>query len=111
MRFCATFERFGRGFEELINLSEFDGKHPSGAEARVDSVGLMLGMNPRPTLGDELSRSEVVVRYKACAGTRIWPVSSIVRFWRIIIGKVGRVLLKHLRFVLLGLEVGRELGA
>ena len=40
----------------------------------------------------------------------LWTVASIVRFWGIIIGRDGRVLLRDLRFVLLGLEVEREFG-
>ena len=39
-----------------------------------------------------------------------WLVSSIVRFWGIIAGRVGRVLLRELRFVLLGLGMVREFG-
>lgn len=37
-----------------------------------------------------------------------WLVSSIVRFWGIIAGRVRRVLLRELRFVLLGLGMVRE---
>jgi hypothetical protein len=43
---------------EKVEVSgEIGEKHPSGAKARVDSIGFMPGINPRPTARQEFFRS------------------------------------------------------
>jgi hypothetical protein len=54
-------ENHPSGAKEAAEKGCFSGKmpekHASGAKARVDSIGLMPGINPRPTARQEFFRS------------------------------------------------------
>jgi hypothetical protein len=43
--------------EKVCFSGKMPEKHASGAKARVDSIGLMPGINPRPTARQEFFRS------------------------------------------------------
>ena len=61
--FCGTTEQLA---EKVLNMGEIDEKQTSGAEARIDSIALTPGINPRPTLNASFSAScEVMPFYKA----------------------------------------------
>jgi hypothetical protein len=47
-------------------------KHTSGAKARMDFIGLMPGINPRPTARLSFSAACEVVPFQSCALRSSW---------------------------------------
>jgi hypothetical protein len=76
---CGTAEQAA---EKGLVLGETRQKHTSGAEALVDLIGFMPGINPRPTARTSFSASCEAVPFRTVHGGKLWGCfRKGNRFW------------------------------